>query len=48
MSEEDMIDYSSFLVIMEDILETFPIQNLEEIFNIIEKNIKTKSYVSIF
>jgi hypothetical protein len=48
MSDEEIIDYSSFLVIVEDILDTFPIKDLELLFDILEKNLKTKSYVSIF
>jgi hypothetical protein len=45
MSEEEILDYTSFLVIMEDVLETFPIRDLEQIFDLFEKNIKSKSYV---
>jgi hypothetical protein len=45
MSDEQIIDYYSFLVIIEDILETFPIKNLEVIFDIIESNLKNKQNV---
>ena len=48
MSDQEIIDYSSYLVIVEDILETFPIKDLEIIFDIVEDNINTKSYVRYY
>ncbi len=47
MTDKDMIDYSSYLVIVEDIMDTFPIKDLERVFEILEKNLKTKSYVRL-
>jgi THO complex subunit 1 len=46
MSDHEILDYSSFLVIVEDILETFPIKDLEGLFDKIESNLKSKSYSS--
>ena len=45
MSDNDLIDYSSYLVIVEDIIDTFPIKDLEKVFIILEKNLNTKTYV---
>lgn len=45
LSDEEIIEYSSFLVIIEDILETFPIKTVEVIFDILEQNLKLKSMV---
>lgn len=47
MADEEIVDYSSFLVIVEDILETFPIKNLESLFDIFERNLTSKQYVKI-
>ena len=46
-SDEEIIEYSSFLVIIEDILETFPIKTVELIFDILESNLKKKPSVSV-
>jgi hypothetical protein len=45
MSDEQILDYTSFLIIIEDIIETFPIEHLENIFDKVEANFKSKSYV---
>jgi THO complex subunit 1 len=42
LSDEDIIDYSSFLVIVEDILDTCPILDVEDLFNLLEANLKSK------
>lgn len=47
LSDEEIIEYSSFLVIIEDILETFPIKTVELIFDILESNLKKKPSVSV-
>ncbi len=47
MSEENILDYTSLLVIMEDILETFPIKDIEEVFYLLENTLKTQSQVTI-
>jgi hypothetical protein len=47
MSDEDMIDYSNCLFILEDIIDTFPIKDMEILFDIIEKNLKAQFSKSI-
>jgi THO complex subunit 1 len=47
ISDENIIDYSNFLVIVEDILDTCPIQDVENIFNLLEMNLKSKPKVLI-
>lgn len=46
MTDREIIDYTSFLVIVEDILETVPINDLEILFDRFESNLKIKSYSS--
>lgn len=43
LSEVDLIDYSTCLYIIEDVFETFPINELETIFDLFEKNLRTKN-----
>lgn len=42
-----MIDYSNCLYILEDIFETFPIKDMELLFDIIENNLKAQLSKSI-
>lgn len=47
LSEMEIIDYySSCLIIIEDIIETFPIKDAESLFDILEANLKSKAQVS--
>jgi hypothetical protein len=42
-----MMDYLSSLYILEDIIETFPIKDMELLFDIIEKNLKSQMSKSV-
>lgn len=42
-----MMDYLSSLYILEDIIETFPIKDMEILFDIIEKNLKSQLNKSV-
>lgn len=42
---EQILDNSSYLIILEDILETLPIKDIENLFSIIEENLKSKDPV---
>jgi hypothetical protein len=41
----EIIDFSSFLVIVEDILETFPIKDVEALFDLLDAYLKMKPSV---
>lgn len=45
LSNLEIIDFSSFLLIVEDILETFPIKDIEVLFNLVDSYLKTKPSV---
>lgn len=47
LSEEKIMDYYSSLYILEDIIETFPIKDMELLFDIIEKNLKSQQSKSV-
>ena len=47
LSEEGIIDYSAVLTMIEDILETYPIRELEIVFELFEGFLKSKPNVSI-
>lgn len=42
-----MMDYLSSLLILEDIIETFPIKDMELLFDIIENNQKSQLSKSV-
>ncbi len=45
LSSMEIIDFSSFLVIVEDILETFPIKDVEALFDLLDAYLKMKPSV---
>ena len=47
MSDENMIDYSNCIFILEDIIDTFPIKDMEILFDILENSLKSQLSKSI-
>ncbi len=47
MSDENMIDYSNCIFILEDIIDTFPIKDMETLFDILENSLKSQLSKSI-
>jgi len=48
MSDENIIvDYSNCIVILEDIIDTFPIKDMENLFDILENSLKSQLTKSI-